>query len=364
MPRKAQFTKEDIINVSISLIRKHGPEALSARSICKEMGCSVSPLFTTYKNMDEITQDVRSAAEKVFSDYVADVCEYVPAFKEFGMRLVRFAREESNLFHYLFLDKSLRSEAADQKAMECLEGIEREFGLDDAQAKLLYRQLWPLSSGVAQLSSRNPDKFSDDLVSDILSTQFTSLMVFIKSGRPVVNIIPHLAKEGERVQLRPWMDSDAAVLFKYASDPELGPRAGWPPHQSEQESLEVIRKFFHNDSTWAIVLKETGAIVGCVGYLPSKNSNIPIGADEAEVGYWVARPYWDQGICTEALEIVIDFCRRVKHHRALWGEHFLDNPASGRVMEKCGFTDTGIRTNCEKLEVGADKPTRVLKLEF
>ena len=52
----------------------------------------------------------------------------------------------------------------------------------------------------------------------------------------------------ERIRLRPWLESDAPTLFKYASDPEVGPRAGWPPHKSVEESLEIIRTVF-NDAT-------------------------------------------------------------------------------------------------------------------
>ena len=63
--------------------------------------------------------------------------------------------------------------------------------------------------------------------------------------------------ETARITLRRWKESDAETLFKYASDPDVGPRAGWSVHQSVEESQEVIRKFFLNDSTWAIVLKET-----------------------------------------------------------------------------------------------------------
>ena len=65
------------------------------------------------------------------------------------------------------------------------------------------------------------------------------------------------AMETARITLRRWKESDAETLFKYASDPDVGPRAGWPVHQSVEESREVIQKFFLNDSTWAIVLKET-----------------------------------------------------------------------------------------------------------
>ena len=169
--------------------------------------------------------------------------------------------------------------------------------------------------------------------------------------------------ETERVLLRPWLESDAAVLFKYASDPEVGPRAGWPPHQSVEESLDVIRKFFQNDCTWAVELKETGEVIGCVGYLPASSSNLKIDEDQCEVGYWIARPYWDNGICTEALQLVIEHCFKKKGFSALWGSYFVSNPASGRVMEKCGFVDTGEETTCPNLEVGSDQPVRVMKLE-
>ena len=96
---------------------------------------------------------------------------------------------------------------------------------------------------------------------------------------------------------------DAEALFKYASNLDVGPRAGWPAHKSEEESREIIRTFFHNDTTWAIVLKETGEAIGCIGYYTHETSNIPIGENDCEVGYWVGKPYWNGGICTEALSL-------------------------------------------------------------
>ena len=63
--------------------------------------------------------------------------------------------------------------------------------------------------------------------------------------------------ETERILLRPWQDSDAEALFKYASDPEVGPRAGWPPHKSVEESLEIIRNVFSAEGMWAVIWKRT-----------------------------------------------------------------------------------------------------------
>ena len=169
--------------------------------------------------------------------------------------------------------------------------------------------------------------------------------------------------ETERISLRPWQESDAEALFKYASDPEVGPRAGWPPHKSVEESLEVIRNVFSTEGMWAIIWKESGEAIGCVGYLPASSSNLKIAEDHAEVGYWIARPYWGKGICTEALQLVIDYCFKEKGFTTLWGDYFPSNPASGRVMEKCGFVDTGKETLCPNLEVGSDRPVRVMQLK-
>ena len=169
--------------------------------------------------------------------------------------------------------------------------------------------------------------------------------------------------ESDRIVLRPWREKDAAALYKYASDPEVGPRAGWPPHKSIKESLEIIRTVFHNDTTWAIELKETGEPLGAMGYLPSEGSHLPSRKGEPLVGYWVGRPYWNRGICTEALQLMLDHISEATDIRSLIGSHFIDNPASGRVMEKCGFVPTG-ETCIDQTLAGSDSPMRVLRLEI
>ena len=169
--------------------------------------------------------------------------------------------------------------------------------------------------------------------------------------------------ETDRILLRPWQEGDAPALYKYASDPEVGPRAGWPPHKSVEESLEIIRTVFNDATcTWAIVLKETGEPIGAMGYGPSCNCNLPAREGEPITGYWVARSYWNQGICTEALRLMIDHIRQTTEIKSLISGHFVDNLASGRVMEKCGFIPTG-ETVVDPAQ-GRDTPIRVLRLEF
>ena len=169
--------------------------------------------------------------------------------------------------------------------------------------------------------------------------------------------------ETERILLRPWRDSDAEALFKYASDPDVGTRAGWPPHKSVEESLEIIHTVFHNDTNWAVELKATGEAIGAIGYGPSCECRLPARDNEPIVGYWVGKPYWNRGICTEALRLMMDHIRHTTDISSLISGHFIDNPASGRVMEKCGFMATGETCIDETQYQGENRPIRVLRWE-
>lgn len=167
----------------------------------------------------------------------------------------------------------------------------------------------------------------------------------------------------ERLVLRPWRESDAESLFHYASDRDVGPRAGWKPHKSVEESLWIIRTVFHNPTTWAITLKGRDEAIGAIGYGPCTLS-LPAREGEPLVGYWVAKPFWNQGICTEALKTMIAHIRQTTDIRSLISSHFVDNPASGQVMMKCGFSPTGEECIDKTLYRGKGRPIRILRLEI
>ncbi|MGN0229115.1 MAG: GNAT family N-acetyltransferase [Muribaculaceae bacterium] len=166
----------------------------------------------------------------------------------------------------------------------------------------------------------------------------------------------------KRIHLRSWRESDAEALFRYASDPEVGPRAGWQPHSSVEESRLIIESVFNNATTWAIALNDTDEAIGAIGYGESCDCALPALPGEQTVGYWVAKPYWNKGICTEALRLLVDYCFDVEGMQSLISGHFVDNPASGRVMEKCGFVATGEIAFDPTLYGGANRPIRVLRI--
>lgn len=163
--------------------------------------------------------------------------------------------------------------------------------------------------------------------------------------------------ETSRLTLRPWKADDqreAASLFRYASDPEIGLMCGWPAHHNIEESMEVIRNVFSTDNNWAIVVKDgepseyEGDPVGCIELRPLRigGSVDPDceryrGGNALELGYWIGRPFWGSGYMSEALQAVIEYAFDAMHADAVWGAYYRENARSGRVMEKCGMRKVG-----------------------
>ena len=203
MPRSAYFTKEMIVDKALQLIREKGPDALSARNLGKSLGCSISPIFTMFDNMDDVCNAVEKAAQQILQDYISDIGDYVPALKEFGIRMIRFAREEKNLFHFLFLKNGKSSEAIiHPMALRCLKDIAAVNGLTPEQSERLFQHIWVFDAGLAMFSAGKPDFYTDDVISERLSFNFSSALSFIKSGKEVVNHKPHLRKDGEPSSLK------------------------------------------------------------------------------------------------------------------------------------------------------------------
>ena len=141
----------------------------------------------------------------------------------------------------------------------------------------------------------------------------------------------------ERMILRPWRESDADDLFKYASDPDVGPAGGWRAHTSGEESRRIIRDLLSAAEIYAIVLKETGETVGSVGLKFGEATDMTDEKDEAELGYWIAKPYWGQGLMTEAANALLRRAFGDVGLSKVWCGYYDGNVRSKRVQEKCGF---------------------------
>lgn len=135
--------------------------------------------------------------------------------------------------------------------------------------------------------------------------------------------------------LRPWELDDAESLYCFAKNPNIGPIAGWPPHESIEDSLNVIRTVFSKKETYAIEID--GVAVGCVGMLFHPDCNHYWGDNCAEIGYWIAQEYWGRGIVVKASEIIIDHIFENFDVCRIYATYRCENNRSKRVLEKLGF---------------------------
>ena len=142
----------------------------------------------------------------------------------------------------------------------------------------------------------------------------------------------------ERLILRPWTEEDAASLYKYAQNPNIGPIAGWPPHTSIENSREVIRDILSAPETYAVVLKETNEPIGSVGIMFGDGVHTAdMQEGDAEIGYWIGMPYWGQGLIPEAVGCLLLRCFNELNIKRVWCGYYDGNIKSRRVMDKCGF---------------------------
>ena len=143
----------------------------------------------------------------------------------------------------------------------------------------------------------------------------------------------------ERLLLRPWRESDAPALFKYAQSPNVGPIAGWPPHQSEDESREIIRSVLSDSETFAVVLKATNEAIGSIGIMTAQSSihSAPIAEDECELGFWIGEPFWGKGLIPEAVHELLRYAFEGLAMSIVWCGYYDGNVKSQRAQGKCGF---------------------------
>ena len=143
--------------------------------------------------------------------------------------------------------------------------------------------------------------------------------------------------ETKRLILRRWEESDAENLYEYAKDPDVGPIAGWPPHKSVAESLDVIRNVFNGEEAYAVCLKEDGKAIGAIELKLNGHTDMTDRDDECELGYWLGKPFWGQGIMPEAARVLLRHAFEDLDMQKVWCGHYDGNKKSKRVQEKVGF---------------------------
>lgn len=138
----------------------------------------------------------------------------------------------------------------------------------------------------------------------------------------------------KRLVLRPLNQRDARRIALLAGDWDVARMTGRIPHPySDELAKQWLSDLSDGEAVRGIVHQKV--LVGVCGYMPD-------GSNSAEIGYWIGKPWWGRGIATEAAGALIDYCFDVAGFERVTCGHFVDNPASARVISKLGFRYTGV----------------------
>ncbi|MGN0485157.1 MAG: TetR/AcrR family transcriptional regulator [Lachnospiraceae bacterium] len=189
MPPKPKFTKEEIVDAALDLVSEGGIEALTSRDLAARLGSSARPIFTIFKNMEEVQQEVRVAANKRFESYAKRAMQYTPVFKQMGMQVLLFAVEEPKLYRFLFMEGSgepqtFESVFCENNSLtaECMEIIQKDYALTPEETKAMFKHVWIFTFGIGALCATGVCKFTDEELNELLGQDFMAMLMRIKSG--------------------------------------------------------------------------------------------------------------------------------------------------------------------------------------
>lgn len=187
LPPKQKFAKEEVVKASLNLARRDGLERVTARALGAELGSSSRPIFTVFKNMDEVQQETIGAAKALYNRYVQRGLSQNPAFKGVGMEYIRFAKDEPKLFQLLFMTSKEKAQglsnvlpSIDENSDGILNSVRDSYGLKhgltEEQCYKLYQYMWIFTHGIAALFATGMCNFTEEELSSMLTEVFTGIL--------------------------------------------------------------------------------------------------------------------------------------------------------------------------------------------
>ena len=185
MAPKNKFTKDEMVEAAMRVVRAKGIDGLTAKTMADELGTSTQPVFTAFGSMDTVKQEVYAAAVRVYDGYAdAGLKEKIPFFGV-GMQYIRFAREEPELYRFLFLTRTQDQEYSVMKAMRHLQELVRPtlvniYHITAEEADLYFRDLWFVVHSLSTLIVTGDCPYSDREIGQILTGFSLSICKSIK----------------------------------------------------------------------------------------------------------------------------------------------------------------------------------------
>lgn len=190
MPPRAKFTKNEIVEAAMQIVREHGLEAVTSRELGKRLGSSACPIFTVFSNMEEVKSEIIIETKEIYKGYVMEGLKQDVAFRGVGFAYIQFAIREPKLFHLLFMSEQSEPTDIGHTLMlidanyeEILNSVKEPYGLQEDDAKRLYQHLWVYTHGIASMCATKVAVFTNEEIVSMMTDIFTSLLKEIKMRR-------------------------------------------------------------------------------------------------------------------------------------------------------------------------------------
>ena len=186
MPRQ-KITREDVLKSASELVRRG--EALNARSIAAQLGCSTQPVYSCFKNMDELRAELVEEAKRLYRKYIDEYLTHADKnrYEAYGMGFVRFAIEEAGLFRYLFLSvQKVPMETMGDPFFEedILDEMVQLARMPRETARAFHSDMSVFSYGLATLLNTQAVVMSEAEIAEAFTREFYSLYSYYFPERP------------------------------------------------------------------------------------------------------------------------------------------------------------------------------------
>ena len=188
MPPKVKITKEDIVNTAVELVRANGEGAVNARAIAARLNCSTQPVFSNFATMDDLLEEAFTNAYDQYLCFIKNEVESgkYPVYKSFGMAYIRFAKEEKELFRFLFMrDRTGEDIAPSPDFEESVQLIMQANGVTEETAQLIHLEMWTCVHGIGTMLTTSYLSLEWELIGDMLTDIYQGIRA------------RHLSKENE-----------------------------------------------------------------------------------------------------------------------------------------------------------------------
>lgn len=212
MPPKPKYTRDEVIQAAFELTEKKGILNVTARDVGRRLGTTPTPIFTYFSGMDELKEAVYQKALRESTDYISECINYTPAFKEFGLRWIRYAYEHPNIYRMVYLFEGVQKPVigfVNGDLVDALKPMKYEvmnyFKLGDEQARILVNEMLIYAQGIATLCIQT-EEYNEDNVNLSIGRVCVSLVNGLKleerniDVEAAMNMMQHLADYPKRIK--------------------------------------------------------------------------------------------------------------------------------------------------------------------